>query len=210
MTSSIYKISLDIHEHSSYVSLKAKKGDTGSVLQIALTDGGKPYKIANDCVPVLTGKKADGRILYNECSVVNNVIHYEFTPQTATAVGETKCEIRLYGSDNKMLTSANFSLIIEDTVYDEYELSSTNEVTALVQLVSDGTTLFQEVERKLKNGEFVGPQGISGVVAPTSGYFVLELDNATGDLYCVTEDGTTAPTITMDEDGNIYYEIKEA
>ena len=131
MTSSIYKISLDIHEHGSYVSLKAKKGDTGSILQIALTDGGKSYKIANDCLPVLTAKKADGRILYNECYVVNNVIHYEFTPQTATAVGTTKCEIKLYGSDNKVLTSASFILIIEDTVYDEYELSSTNEVHML-------------------------------------------------------------------------------
>lgn len=29
MTNSFYKISLDIHDHGSHVSLKAKKGDSG-------------------------------------------------------------------------------------------------------------------------------------------------------------------------------------
>jgi hypothetical protein len=42
-----------------------------------------------------------------------------------------------------------------------------------------------------------------------SGYFALEMDSATGDLYCVTEEGVTAPTFSMDDSGNIYHEIKE-
>ena len=54
-----------------------------------------------------------------------------------------------------------------------------------------------------------GPQGISGVIAPTSGYFALEVDSATGDLYCVTEENANAPTFSLDGRGNLYYEIKE-
>ncbi len=210
MTNSYYKISLDIHDHGSHVSLKAKKGDTGRILQITLTDGGKPYKITSECLAVFTAKKADGTIIFNGCSVIGNAIFYVFTEQTTISVGVHNCEIKLYGSDEKLLTSASFTLIVEDTVYSEHELTSMNEVTALTKLVSDANTIVREVSQKLANGEFVGPQGISGVVVPTTGYYVLEVDSATGDLYCVTEEGVTVPTFSMDEDGNIYYEIKEA
>lgn len=226
MINSFYKISLDIQDHGSHVSLKAKKGDTGRILKITLVDGGKPYKITSDCLAVFVAKKADGTIIYNGCSIIDNAIFYVFTEQTAISVGMHNCEIKLYGSDAKLLTSASFTLIIEDTILSESDLLSMNEVTALTKLVSDANTIIQEVNRKLANGEFVGakgdrgeqgltgergPQGISYVATkiPT-GYFALELDSATGDLYCVTEEGVTAPTFSMDEDGNIFYEIKEA
>ena len=229
MINSHYKISLDIQGHGSHVSLKAKKGDTGRILQITLTDGGKPYKITSDCLAVFVAKKADSTIIYNGCSIIDNAIFYVFTEQTAISVGVHNCEIKLYGSDAKLLTSASFTLIIEDTILSESELLSMNEVTALTKLVSDANTIVQEVNRKLANGEFVGakgdrgergltgltgergPQGVSYVATkiPT-GYFALEMDSATGDLYCVVEEGSTSPTISMDDDGNIFYEIKEA
>lgn len=210
MINSYYKISLDIQDHGSHVSLKAKKGDTGRILKITLVDGGKPYKITSECLAVFTAKKADGTLIYNGCSIIDNAIFYVFTEQTALSVGTSNCEIKLYGSDEKLLTSASFTLIIEDTVLNESDLLSMNEVTALTKLVSDANTIIHEVNRKLANGEFIGPQGISGVVVPTTGYYVLEVDSATGDLYCVTEEGVTAPTFTMDEEGNLYYEIEEA
>lgn len=210
MINSFYKISLDIQDHGSHVSLKAKKGDTGRILKITLVDGGKPYKITSECLAVFTAKKADGTIIYNGCSIIDNAIFYVFTEQTALSVGTSNCEIKLYGSDEKLLTSASFTLIIEDTVLNESDLLSMNEVTALTKLVSDANTIIHEVNRKLANGEFIGPQGISGVVAPTTGHYVLEVDSATGDLYCVTEEGVAPPTFTMDEEGNLYYEIEEA
>lgn len=209
MINSYYKISLDIHDHGSHVSLKAKKGDTGRILQITLTDGGKPYKITSECLAVFAAKKADGTIIFNGCSIIGNAIYYVFTEQTAISVGVHNCEIKLYGSDEKLLTSASFTLIVEDTVLSEHDLISMNEVTALTKLVSDANTIVQEVSQKLANGEFVGPQGISGVVAPAIGYFALEVDSATGDLYCVTEEGVTPPTLILDEEGNLYYEIEE-
>ena len=209
MTNSYYKISLDIHDHGSHVSLKAKRGDTGRILYITLMDGRNPYTITNDCYAVFTAKKADGNILYNECSIIGNVINYAFTPQTTSAVGQADCEIKLYGADNKLLTSARFALVVEDTVYNEGdEIEPMSEVTALTALISEATTLINDVESKLANGEFIGPQGVSGVIAPTKGFFVLEIDSATGNLYCVTEENTTSPTFTI-EDGELYYEIEE-
>ena len=228
MTNSYYKISLDIHDHGSNVSLKAKKGDTGRLLYITLMDDRKPYVITGECRAVFTAKKADGNILYNACSIIGNVITYAFTPQTTSAVGKADCEVKLYGADNKLLTSARFALLVEDTVYNEGdEVESAKEVSALTKLVSDATTLIHNVEGKLASGELKGdrgergpqgerglqgergPQGISGVYAPTSGYFALEVNSANGDLYCVTEENAAAPTFSLDATGNLFYEIKE-
>ena len=232
MKNSYYKISLDIHDHGSHVSLKAKKGDTGLLLYITLTDGGKPYVITDECRAVFTAKKADSNILYNECSLNGNVITYEFTPQTTSAVGKTDCEIKLYGADNKLITSTSFTLMVEDTVYNEGDaVESAKEVSALTALVSKITTIIHDVETKLASGAFIGakgdrgergpkgeqglqgergPQGISYVAtAIPTGYFALEVNSANGDLYCITEEGVTAPTFTMDDQGNIYHEIKE-
>ena len=141
MTNSYYKISLDIHNHGSYISLKAKKGATDRILHITLTDGGKPYAISSDSYAVFTAKKADGNILYNECSIIGNTIAYAFTPQTTSAVGQADCEIRLYGSDSKLLVSARFALIVEDTVYSDSELESKTEVTALTALIARAVAL---------------------------------------------------------------------
>lgn len=188
MTNSYYKISLDIHDHGSSVSLKAKRGDTGRLLFITLMDGRNPYVITSECRAVFTAKKADGNILYNECSIIGNSIAYAFTPQTTSAVGKAECEIKLYGAENKLLTSARFALIVEDTVYNEGdEVESEKEVSALTALVSEATTLIHDVERKLANGEFIGPPGSNGILVPVSGAFILELDSE-GNLYCITED----------------------
>ena len=189
MTNSYYKISIDIHDHGSNVALKAKRGDTGRILHITLLDGRNPYSITDDCYAVFTAKKADGNILYNECNIIGNSIVYAFTPQTTSAVGKAECEIKLYGADNKLITSARFSLIVEDTVYNEGdEIEPMSEVTALTALISEATTLINDVERKLANGEFIGPPGNNGVLVPVSGAFILELDHETGNLYCITED----------------------
>ena len=223
MTNSYYKISLDIHDHGSNVSLKAKKGDTGRLLYITLMDGRMPYVISNECRAVFTAMKADGKKLYNDCTIIGNAITYAFTPQTTSCVGRAECEIKLYGAENKLLTSARFTLLVEDTVYNEGdEVESAKEVSALTKLVSDATTLISTVEDKLAKGELKGdkgekgdtgergPQGVSYVAtAIPSGYFAIEMDSATGDLYCVAEEGAKAPTFSMDGNGNIYYEIKE-
>ena len=188
MTFSFYKISLDIHDHGSNVSLKAKRGDTGRLLYINLMDGRNPYAISKDCYAVFTAKKADGNVLYNECSITGNTICYAFTPQTTSAVGKSDCEIKLYGAENKLITSARFTLMVEDTVYNEGdEVESSDEFSALTALMSEATALIDEVERKLANGEFIGPPGNNGILVPVSGAFILELDSE-GNLYCITED----------------------
>lgn len=209
MTNSFYRISLDIREHGSHVTLKAKKGDTGRLLYITLMDGRNPYVVADECRAVFTAKKADGNILYNACTIIGNTIAYEFTSQTTSTIGKADCEIRLYGAEDKLLTTARFTLVVEDTIYNDNEVGSEKEVTALTKLVSDATTLLYELEYKLRIGAFNGPQGISGVAVDPKGFFGLEVDSATGGLYFVADDEEAVCPFTLDKDGNLFYEIQE-
>ena len=201
MTNSYYKISLNIHDHSSQVALKAKKGDTGRKLLITLTDGRNPYPITDECRAVFAAKKADGKILYNECYIIDHVIAYEFTPQTTAAVGKTECEIKLYGADDKLLTSARFVLIVVDTVYNEDdELASEKEFTALTALVSDATELIDDVEFKLENGDFKGDPGNPGVYVLAEGE---TLDDAPADAEVVIDPNGEADEAALEYDGII-------
>ena len=73
----------------------------------------------------------------------------------------------------------------------------------------------QDLADRVASGEFdgapgeqgpPGPQGESGVMAPTSGMFSLYLDPATGNLYAEYPDGSTPPQFEYDsETGNLYF-----
>lgn len=137
MNDSAYKISLDINAQGSQVALNAKKSDTGRKIYISLRAGGTPYTIADDCYAVFAATKPDGSILYNACTIEGNEIVYEFTEQTCAAVGKSRCEIKLYGSDDKLITSPRFTLLVDGTVYPDEQVESTDEFSALTKLVSD-------------------------------------------------------------------------
>ena len=162
MTDSCIRLILDLRETDTPAAVQAKLGDTGRVLQIALTDGGVPYPISEDCSAVFTGKKADGTVVYNPCRVEDNEILYPFTEQTCACAGNMDAEVRLYGSGGKLLTSASFLLEIQDTVFREGDVVSRDEMNALDALVLETRALKEEVEQKLENGEFTGPQGPAG------------------------------------------------
>lgn len=154
MNASIYRISLDIHEPHSSVSLYAKRGDTHRKIYISLTDGGFPYKISEECYAVFTATKPDGNIVFNPCVIEGNTIIYELTPQTVAVEGLVECEIKLYGADDGLLTSACFTIVNNATVYNEEdEIESEQEVTALTHLISEATTAIYESKETTKEAQ---------------------------------------------------------
>lgn len=136
MTYTEHKITLDIHKTVSAVSVRVKKGDTGRRLLIHLAEKGFPYHITDDCYAVFTATKPDGKVVFNNCYIEDCMIAYDFTAQTVAVAGLVECEIILYGSDGKQLTSSSFNILVEDTIYDtETEIESTNEYNALADLI---------------------------------------------------------------------------
>lgn len=137
MNDSIYRVSLDIHNTTSQVTLNAKKGDNKRRILFSLTDGDKPYIISPECTAVFRARKPDGNVLYNDCDISENVIAYDLTSQTSASTGIVECEVTLYGSDGKQITSPRFSILIEDTVYSDSEIESRNELTALNEALTE-------------------------------------------------------------------------
>ena len=145
MIDSTKKISLDIHSPSSGEVVNAKRGDTGRRVCISLVDGGVPYIISDECYAVFTAKKPDGNVLYNHCTIENNIITYEITEQTTAVEGRVNCEIMLYGADDKLITSPKFTILVYGTVYKVGdEIQSEDEIDALTHLISEATTTIHE------------------------------------------------------------------
>lgn len=130
------RITLDLQQASTPTFVAVKKSDIGREIRITLSDSGFPYEISADCYAVLTGTKPDGNILYNHCDIEGNTIVYEITEQTTAAAGRMKAEVKLYGADDSLVTSATFRIIIDGTVYTDDKVESSSEFSALRQLMS--------------------------------------------------------------------------
>lgn len=145
MIDSLTRITLNLQETNTMVTVKAKKSDTGRILQIYLADGNVPYHISDDCYAAFTAQKPDGTKIHNPCTIENNVIEYEFTEQTCASVGTLTAEIKIYGADRKMITSASFLIVVCDTVFtDGDEVSSEEEMNTLDDLILRATELLNQ------------------------------------------------------------------
>ena len=130
-----HKITLDVNKPASQATISVKKGDNARRLLVNLSESGSPYYISEECYAVIAATKPDGYVIFNNCSIEDNVICYYFTPQTVAAVGLMNCEIIVYGKRGLQLTSASFDIIIEDSNYTAVESSS--ESTAIASLIME-------------------------------------------------------------------------
>ena len=149
----IYDIALDLSGGHTAGAVTVKRGDTHRTLRIHLTDGGRPYCPGVGCTAVFTAVKPDGTHLYNACRVEDEAIVYDLTPQTTGIPGELECEVRLYGADEALLTSAAFTMTVADTVYADGDesIASTGEATVLTQLLSKATIKIAQMDAVLAN-----------------------------------------------------------
>ena len=139
MNYSTYRFTLDIHQSRSQVSIPVMFQDTWVRFFINLTDGGKPYKIADGCRAVLYGKKADGTALVNDCEIIddNTRIVYTFNEQTASCIGSVGCEIRLYGKDGLKLTTPSFAIWVEERVIKDDEIIESEDEKSAIDRIFD-------------------------------------------------------------------------
>lgn len=146
MNTSKYRFSLEVQESQSNVCLDVKRGDMKSrTLLITLTDGGFPYHISDECYAVFAATKPDGKKVFNDCVIEDDTIIYELTPQTTAAAGCVECEIRLYGADDKLLTSPGFLIAVHDTTFHDGDVvESETETNTLNRLISDAVEEYMD------------------------------------------------------------------
>lgn len=159
-----YRVSLDMFDVSSQITIKAKKGDSACKIHITLTENKSIYKITDGCYATFTAKKADGNFIYDTCTIEGNTIVYDFassvdengTCQVSACEGTVECEISLYNKNAQQLTSPRFILVVDSTVYNGEQIFSTHESDVLKGLINDANKIVNEIETKLENGEFNG------------------------------------------------------
>lgn len=165
-----YRVSLDMFNVSSQTTIKAKKCDSACQIHITLTDNGRIYEVGEGCYATFNAKKADGNFIYDNCTIENNTIVYDFSSsidengncQVSACEGIVDCEVTLYNDKSEQLTSPRFTLIIDDTVYNGEEIVSTPQANALKELINEANETVEEIETKLANGEFKGEKGDKG------------------------------------------------
>ena len=181
MNHSIYRISLDIHEMSSQVSISVKRGDTCRRIVAVLTENGKPYAISG-CEAKFRMKKpakADGdrdEVFDEECTIANNAICYTLKSGCTDIAGVADCEFNLYGKNNELLTSPHFTVVIDDTVVSDEAIEATEAFSNLTKSLNEVNTLregFESVRSNVANaitatkrGSFVSVDDVSSIEHP--------------------------------------------
>lgn len=162
MNYSTYRFTLDIHKTKSQVSISALFQDTGSQIYINLTDGGKPYKIAEGCKAVLFGRKPlfhtdTGKYdtLIEDCEIIDDGtrIRYVFSDQTTTQLGSVACEIRLYSKEGKQLTSPAFEILVGARVIEDDEIIESQDERTALDRIFESEAAREDAETQRENAE---------------------------------------------------------
>lgn len=179
-----YPFTLELQKTLSQISIPVTLRDTNRRFLISLTNGGKPYTITNGCRAAFTGVKADGKILYNDCVILDNtVIQYDFTEQTTSAPGRIDCQIKLYGEDGAILAAPRFTMVVYRAVVDIESEMSTNEKAAIESIIARETErIIAEDARKESFADMMAAfDGLGGIAVsdtkPTNKRIVAWVDS---------------------------------
>ncbi len=176
MNYSDYRFALDItNTLQAQVSVPCTFGDSARRLYISLNEGRKSYVIGNGCRAVFAAKKPDGTTILNDCIIENNkTIVYEFSENTTNAEGVVDCEIRLYGTNGKLITTPQFILVVDKRVVRDEEIAlSVSEKTAIDNIfLAEAERVIAEEERVATYKEIKKVYGKNGVVTLLSSGWV--------------------------------------
>lgn len=129
-------IYLDFAQKTSPVTVFAKQGDNLTrIIQIFPMLDGIPMAIDREAqyVAKFAAKKPDGHYVYNDSAKINDdgTITVTLTDQTLAAHGNATCCIMLETKSDDVLTSQNFTLIIEYSAGAYKNLASSDEIMGL-------------------------------------------------------------------------------
>ena len=95
------------------------------------------------CTAIMRGIKADKTLLYNTATITQEgKVEYTLGNQDTAAVGETWYEVQIVSKDDtdtkgRLLYSAQFKAVVNDTAVDDGKITSTSEFGLLTQTIEE-------------------------------------------------------------------------
>ena len=132
-----HRLRLDLLRGGNQGYIRVKRGENGARrLAIALYMHSVPYMADAGTTAVFRAIKPDNKKLFDSTTITDNVATVELTTQTVAALGTVRCELSIYGTNNELLYSPQFDIIVEDYLYGDTAVESTGEYTELTEAIS--------------------------------------------------------------------------
>ena len=132
-----HRLRLDLLRGGNQGYIRVKRGENGARwLAIALYMHSVPYMADAGTTAVFRAIKPDNTQLFNSATITDNVVTVGLTTQTVAALGTVRCELSIYGMNNELLYSPQFDVIVEDYIYSDTAIESTDEYTGLTGALS--------------------------------------------------------------------------
>ena len=132
-----HRLRLDLLRGGNQGYIRVKRGENGARrLAIALYMHSVPYMADAGTTAVFRAIKPDNTKLFNSTTITDNVVTVGLTTQTVAALGTVRCELSIYGTNNELLYSPQFDIIVEDYLYSDTAIESTDEYTDLTEAIS--------------------------------------------------------------------------
>ena len=127
------EIKIDLYGETKLYEVSAKQADKATrVVSVALLNNGAEYKIPQNALIIVNVRKPDGKYCFNECKQEDNHVLIELTNQMLAAAGTATAEVEIRNDDgSQILTSASFTIEIEQSMRNEAAIESSNEFTVL-------------------------------------------------------------------------------
>ena len=137
---SIDNFRLELNKPALRGSFYVRKGDTRArTIHVTITDNGKVKDLSDTIFVELLIKKPDGNQCDQTMVRVGNELQYTFRTQDINVAGECLCWIMITFKDGGVLTTPTFSVMVSDVEVDQNLEKSTNEYSALAQIIIDVT-----------------------------------------------------------------------
>lgn len=139
----IYDMLLDVGHSGCKQCIELKKSEANAKkLRIELCKGTEPIIIDREStIAMIRAYKPDGKIIFNSATVTDeSKIEYTLGTQDTAVSGTSWYEIQLIAEEDgerKVLYSAQFKAVIDDTVVDDGKITSSDEFGKLVDTIAD-------------------------------------------------------------------------
>lgn len=165
MNSSIYKFTLDLHRNQSQISIPVMQNDTARIFNIALSERGKPYRITDGCLAMMSIKRPTGTYIETFCPIVDNTyIKYDFgeNEDTAAVKGLHNCQVSVFGADGDFISSAKFTMVVHSRAVtsDDIEITDTDRGIIDSIAVQEAGRVNVETARKEAENERVAAENL--------------------------------------------------